>query len=269
MMLDDDGLRLDDVGVWTKEKHERLRKYVDITRGVRKKWVEGSGGATYIDLFCGSGRAVVRETRERIDGSPLVAFKTAKDGKVPFSKIYVADESEESVRISQQRLITAGAPVAVEIGPAKDTAVRVAKSLNKHGLHLIFLDPFNLEDLPFSVIETFSALKYVDMLIHVSTQDLQRNLDRYSASADSPLDFFAPGWRDVVDLRQRKDATRAAYIRYWVSKIGDLGFPPARFELITGSKNQRLYWLVVISRHRRAGEFWDKIRNISGQGELL
>ena len=85
-MLDEDGLLIDEVGVWTKEKHERLRKYVDFTRGVRKKWVHGTGGATYIDLFCGAGRAVVRETGERIDGSPLVAFRTAAAGKIPFSK---------------------------------------------------------------------------------------------------------------------------------------------------------------------------------------
>jgi three-Cys-motif partner protein len=156
-MLDEDGLPLDEVGSWAKEKHERLRKYVDITRGVRKKWVDGTGGATYIDLFCGAGRAVVRKTGEVIDGSPLVAFKTARDGKVPFSQIYIADESEESGRITQQRLTTAGASVAMEIGPAKDTAVRIAKRLNKHGLHLIFLDPFSLEDLPFSIIQTFAA----------------------------------------------------------------------------------------------------------------
>ena len=84
--MDEDGLPLDHVGIWTKEKHERLRKYVNISRGVRKKWVEGTGGATYIDLFCGAGRAAVRETGERIDGSPLVAFRTAKEGKVPVLK---------------------------------------------------------------------------------------------------------------------------------------------------------------------------------------
>jgi three-Cys-motif partner protein len=131
-MMDEDGLPLDDVGIWTKEKHERLRKYVDISRGVRRKWVEGTGGATYVDLYCGAGRAVVRETGERIDGSPLVAFRPAKDGKVPFSKIYIADESEENVRIAQQRLLTAGASVVMEVGLAKDTAARIASRLSRH-----------------------------------------------------------------------------------------------------------------------------------------
>ena len=124
-MLDEDGLPLDIVGVWAKEKHQRLRHYIDITRGVRRKWVEGTGGATYIDPFCGTGRALVRGTDERIDGSPLLAFKTARDCKVPFSKICIADESGQSCRVAEQRLTNAGAPVAMEIGPSTDTAVRI------------------------------------------------------------------------------------------------------------------------------------------------
>jgi len=162
-----------------------------------------------------------------------------------------------------------GAAVSIEAGKATETAVRVAAQLNKTALHLVFLDPFSLDDLPFSVIEAFSTFKYVDMLIHVSAQDLQRNWDRYAASTDGTLDRFAPGWRNRVDVRQRREAARAAYISYWVSKIEALGFPPGRFELITGSNKQRLYWLVLISRHKRAAEFWDKIRNITGQGELF
>jgi three-Cys-motif partner protein len=80
----EDGLPIDDVGAWVKEKHERLRQYVDITRAVRRRFVEGTGGATYIDLYCGSARARVRDSAEIIDGSPLVAAKTARDGGAPF-----------------------------------------------------------------------------------------------------------------------------------------------------------------------------------------
>ena len=55
MPLDDDGLPLDEVGAWAKEKHERLRRYVDISRGARRKFARG--GTTYVDLYCGTGRA--------------------------------------------------------------------------------------------------------------------------------------------------------------------------------------------------------------------
>jgi three-Cys-motif partner protein len=143
--------------------------------------------------------------------------------------------------------------------------------LNKYGLHFAFLDPFNLDDLPFSVIEALSRVKRIDLLIHVSAQDLQRNLDAYSISADGPLDHFAPGWRTAVDVNQSKSATRAAYIAYWASKMEALGLPPARrAELVSGTtKNQRLYWLVFVSRSDFAKGLWDKIRNVSGQSELL
>lgn len=270
-MLDDDGLLLDEVGEWAKDKHDRLRKYVDISRATRRKFVDGSGGATYIDLYCGAGRAVVRDTGETIEGSPLVAFKCAREGGVPFSEIHIADVEEAKCAAAAKRISSAGGVAITDVGRAADTAARIVARLNKYGLHFAFLDPFNLADLPFSVIEAFSGVKRIDLLIHVSAQDLQRNLDTYSISADGPLDHFAPGWRTVVDVHQSKSATRAAYIAYWASKMEALGMPPARrAELVSGTtKNQRLYWLVFVSRSDFAKGLWDKIRNISGQGELL
>jgi three-Cys-motif partner protein len=270
-VLDDDGLPIDEVGPWAKEKHQRLRRYIDISRATRRKWVQGQGGATYVDLYCGAGRAVIRDTGEKIDGSPLVAFKCARDVGVPFSQIHIADASEESCRAAEQRIISVGGSAVTDIGPAGETARRIVKRLNPYGLHFAFLDPYNLQDLPFSVIQAFSSLKYVDILIHVSAQDLQRNLDSYSRTGDGPLDTFAPGWRTAVNLKQSQAATRAAFIAYWASKIEALGLPPAqRAELVSGTtKNQRLYWLVFVSRSDFAKGLWDKIRNLSGQRDLI
>jgi three-Cys-motif partner protein len=270
-MLDSDGLPLDEVGPWAKEKHERLRRYVDISRAVRRKFLAGSGTATYVDLYCGSGRAIVRESDERIDGSPLVAFKSAQEGGAPFSEIHIADESEERCQAAQRRIASAGGAAKAEVGTADATSHQIAKKLSPYGLHFVFLDPYNLNDLPFSVIEAFSGFKYIDMLIHVSVQDLQRNLDAYSASERGPLDRFAPDWREVVDLKQTQVATRASLISYWISKIESLGLSVSQnAQLVTGPiRHQRLYWLVFVGRHPLANEFWDKIRNVSGQGELL
>jgi three-Cys-motif partner protein len=271
-VLDGDELPMDEVGPWVKDKHDRLRKYVDISRAARRKWVEGSSRcATYVDLFCGSGRALIRDSGETVDGSPLVAFKSARDGGVPFSEIHLADAAEDRCKAAEQRIHSAGGSATSYVGTADQTAVRIAKRLNRYGLHFVFLDPYNLQDLPFSVIKAFSGLKYVDILIHVSAQDLQRNLDAYATSEDGPLDTFAPGWRKAVDLKRGKQATRAAFIAYWASQIEALGLPPAqRAELVSGpTKNQRLYWLVFVSRSDFAKGLWDKIRNLSGQGELL
>ena len=269
-MPDSDGLPLDVVGEWAEEKHDRLRKYVDITKAVRRKFVQGRGGATYVDLFCGSGQAVIRETGEKVDGSPLVAFKCARDGGVPFSGVHIADASENSCRAAEKRIISAGGSPMVEVGLAEETVLRIVRKVNPYGLHFAFLDPYNLDDLPFSVIESLSGLKRIDLLIHVSAQDLQRNLHSYTKPGDARLERFAPGWRKAISLNQTKKALRAAILEYWASKIEALGLPPAKHaELVSGpTKNQRLYWLVFVSRHKLAKQFWNEVRKVSGQGEL-
>ncbi len=270
-MLDEDGLPLDEVGPWVSDKHGRLRRYIDISRAVRRKFVEGFGGATYIDLFCGSGRAIIRDTGEKIDGSPLVAFKPAREGEVPFSAIHLADLSEERCQAAERRIAALGGKAIAEIGDAEQTTVQIVKQLNPSGLHFAFLDPYNLQDLPFSVIARLSRLKRIDILIHVSAQDLQRNLHSYTRPGDFRLERFAPGWREHVDLKQRQPAVRAAILAYWASQIRGLGLPPAHHaELISGpSKNQRLYWLVFVSRNNFAKTLWDKIRSLTGQRDLF
>lgn len=268
MDVDDDGLPLDKVGSWVFDKHDRLRRYIDITHATRRKYVDRAGAA-YIDLFCGSGRAIVRDSEQRIDGSPLVAFKSAAERGVPFSELHIGDIDESKCRAAEERMCRAGASPVCHIGKAEDTIVEIVRSLNPDGLHFAFLDPYSL-DLPFSVFEQLSKLKRIDILVHVSAQDLQRNLDSYLAPGDPRLDRFAPGWRDHVDVRQSQPAIRADLLRYWMVRMKALGLPSAEgVELISApSRNQRLYWLVLASRHRLAKELWDKIRNITGQGQL-
>lgn len=69
-LADEDGLPMSEVGEWTLDKHERLRKYIDAAHGARRKF---AGRTTYIDLYCGPGRSRIRETQKVVDGSPLVA----------------------------------------------------------------------------------------------------------------------------------------------------------------------------------------------------
>jgi hypothetical protein len=74
------------------------------------------------------------------------------------------------------------------------------------------------------------------MLIHVSLQDLQRNLDKYSVHGGT-LDVFAPGWRANVNSNQAIGPFRAALLSYWLDEIRKLGKMPAQgVELMLGSK---------------------------------
>ncbi len=268
--LDADGLPIGVVGAWAEEKHQRLRKYIDASRAARRKFVEGFGGASYIDLFSGAGRSKLRETGEIVDGSPLVAYKAAEAARVQFSQFYVADEKDELAAAAGKRIESLGGKCQVVSGQAQKTAKEIVDQLNPHGLHFAFIDPFSLGDLPFTVLEQFSRLKRIDLLIHVSALDLQRNLHLYTADNDDRLEKFAPGWREAVDTKQSLSAIRAAILAHWTSQMTRIGLPPAKHaELVTGSINQRLYWLVFVSKSDFAKRLWNEIRVINGQRGLF
>ena len=75
LLAGDDGLPADgDVGAWVEDKHRALQAYLNLHAGPRA----GSTHRTYIDVFCGSGRAQVRDTRQLVDGSPIAARKCSQ-----------------------------------------------------------------------------------------------------------------------------------------------------------------------------------------------
>ena len=118
-------MEMPEVGSWVpEEKHERLRRYLDISRAVRKQFLgsgPGKAGARYIDLFAGPGQARVRETGNIIDGSPVVAFKITNEKGAPFSEIHIADENGEAVEECSRCLAALGATAQQYIGPAHQT----------------------------------------------------------------------------------------------------------------------------------------------------
>lgn len=260
-----DGLPAPPVGAWAREKHELLRLYIEITRSTRRKYVDTprKAGATFIDLYCGAGRAYIKGTDEFVDGSPLVAWKASRFGGHPFSAIYVCDAEPQWLNAAGRRLQAYGAPVHTQAGPSLQAAKRIADVLNPHALHFTLIDPFAL-DLPFELIHVLSRLKRMDIMVHVSAMELQRNWARYSQAETSPLDTFAPGWRQSVDLRQGDESARLSFIEYWVKQLGGLGFAEKpKFQSIRGPKNIPLYWLVLIAKHEIAGRFWAKAVSLS------
>lgn len=260
-----DGLKREIVHHWVEDKHARLRNYVGSSREARKKF---SGNCTYIDLFCSAGRARILETGEVVDGSALSAAKVAAE-KYPFGQLHIGDKERTHVEAHAARLQRAGFNnVSTYVGCAEETVLQVGEKLNKFGLHLALLDPYNLEALPFSVIATLGAYSRMDLLIHVSSQDLQR--EAFGKQNFDRLDRFAPGWREHVDLNQRQEIARRQFLEFWKSKIRGLGYTELRdtMEDVRGDKNQPLYWLFFASKHQLGQDLWDKIRNISPQTRL-
>ncbi|MFC1673784.1 three-Cys-motif partner protein TcmP [Pseudomonadota bacterium] len=266
-----DGMRAEVVGEWVvNEKHKRITYYVNATRWARKQYID-QAGATFIDLFCGPGRVNTRGTHIFEDGGVVAACRNARDSGVPFNEVHIGDIDTENVDTCASRLKEMGENVIPHYGAAEQTVGDVVEKLDPFGLHLAYLDPYNLQALPFAIIKKLSNFKRMDMLMHVSAQDLQRNLEKFIKSQTSPLDSFAPGWRDVIknpSLPNR--AMRADVLEHWIELVRQLGMNPSKkFALITGSKNQRLYWLAFASKNPFPDKIWNEISNLNKQGTLL
>jgi len=162
-----------------------------------------------------------------------------------------------------------GAPVIAYGGAAERVSEALVRDLNPHALHFALIDPYNLS-LPFSMVKTLAAMKRMDLLIHVSAMDLQRNWGRYSNTQDSPLHSMAPNWHKYVRLDQPEDSARLAFIHYWIGLLEQLGFEgDVRFELIKGSRGQPLYWLVLVAKHEIAMSFWKKATQHGKTGDMF
>jgi three-Cys-motif partner protein len=254
----EDGFPVEIVGSWAEDKLKLLSDYVFASGGARKQYL--GTGAAFIDPFCGPGRSQFRGKSTFIDGSPIVAFKRALQSPGVFTSINISDDDPQLLAAARERLSNLNAPIIAFDGPANQAIPKMVQSLNPNGLHLAFLDPYNLANLSFSLFESLSKLKRIDVIAHVSIADLRRNADRYAGKEYEQFDVFAPGWRDHVKTDVGKRAFRAAIMNYWSKKILELGLPQAtQFELISGDQGQELYWLILLSRHELAHNLWKKI----------
>jgi len=254
----DDGLIIEKVGSWAVEKLKLVTDYVYASGGARKRFL--GTGAAYIDPFCGSGRSLIRGTGTFIDGSPVAAFKRALQSPGRFSSINISDGDEELLAAATKRLSALNAPVRPVPGPASEALPKIIQSLNRNGLHLAFLDPYNLAALSLDLFKQLAKLNNIDVIAHVSVSDLQRNGARYADKDYDQFDKFAPDWRAKVSTGMNKEAFRAAILKYWSDQVTALGLPQAKhWELIRGDQGQRLYWLILLARHKLAHGLWAKV----------
>jgi three-Cys-motif partner protein len=256
----DDGLPAEkDVGEWVKQKHQNLVSYLEYHAMPRAGFLgPGRPGATYIDLFCGPGRAQIKDTKEFVDGSALVAWKASVEQNAPFTSVFIADKDETRRQVCAERLRRLAAPVIEVEGDAEAAAQEIVSRLDPYGFHFAFIDPYSLGALRLSILKGLMQMKRMDLLVHISAMDLFRNLDFNLSRNRKEFDAFAPGWLDKVDMKSPGHDQRNALIAHWKGLIDSAGFDAtAEMKPIRNSANRDLYWLLVLSRHKLAKKFWN------------
>jgi three-Cys-motif partner protein len=244
------------VGIWVpEEKHRLLRAYLDATRNAWKKWPK----RVYIDPFAGPGRIQVEGESKTRDGGALVAWRILADA-APFTSVLVGDLVPERASACEQRLRALGAPAVSFPGPAVETVKSMTKAVPPGALCMVFLDPYNLELLSFSLVQELAKLQ-VDLAINFSTMDLERNGDLEFDPERARFDQTAPGWRSAPEIRAvSRPNIPLAFFKYWCGLVQGLGFSFSKeMPLVRNNQGRSIYRIVFFARHKLPTRIWSDV----------
>jgi three-Cys-motif partner protein len=268
--MDDDGLPTPEIGPWGEEKYRHVQLYASLfVKSMRTKWDD----LVYLDLFAGSGRSRIRGTARIVSASPLLILGVAE----VFDK-YIFCEGNKSNADALEKRCQREFPdrnIRVISGDANALVERIIAEMprpgkNRKALGFCFLDPFHMQNLYFTTIETLSQ-RFMDFLVLIpSSMDANRNERNYVRSRNRTLENFVgnPNWR----IRWEKEKSSGkSFDHFVVEEFGrsmhKLGYiDPGLKEAIlirSDDKNLPLYRLALYSKHKLGPKFWKETKKYS------
>lgn len=264
-LVGNDGLTVRDSGIWAKEKLYYLEHYLDIfSVGMMKKW---AGKIYYVDLFAGPGQCRIRETKEEIDGSPLIALKFG------FAKYFFFESDPACHRALVARAKARAPEKEVQIIP-EDCNDRVDEiELPASGLGLAFIDPTGVSPLAFETIRRLAANRKIDLIINFHEgMGIRMNIHLHTKKEGGALDSFVGSgcWRQKFrNAPASIDEVCREITDEFQDNLRGLGYRMIDRDHIPvkTDQNSLLYYVIFASKHPRGNEFWRKITLISPYGQ--
>jgi three-Cys-motif partner protein len=274
--LADDGLPAREAGEWTKDKLYYVERYANtfMTAMAAKrrsaKWSE----LVYLDLLCGPGRCVIRNTGEIVDGSPLRALNV----RPGFDRLFFADASRANIDVLFKRIPAGEAErVQLQVGDCNVLVRDVVKRLSPNGLALAFLDPEGFE-LHFDTLGVLAKRRVDVVYLFPSGIGIKRALPHFLRTSGEKMDRFWGGkeWRHLPRAHgdgEPSEGERSRIVGEWVGafrqrvhdKLGllsDEGSP-----MITNDRNSPMYHLLFFTKGEFGLSLWQKVRKIEPSGQ--
>lgn len=262
---DADGHAVQHVGPWATDKHHYLKQYIDATVTTRKKFITynprspGSlGGAAFVDLFAGPGRARIGDDGPVVNGSPLLALAHQQ---APFTHVLLCDSDPENARALRARTASDDRATAFE-GDCNERIGEIIAAIPEHGLNVALVDPFGVTPLAHETIRRLMEVKRLDLILHFPTSDLKRNIRQYPER----INRFLGGseWREVAD-------NPGNVIKLVTFLRNRLGLPEAREDAIRTvpikAQGHTLYHLVFAAKSPLAIKIWNSITRTAPDGQ--
>ena len=273
-----DGLPVRESGRWTEEKLVYVAKYAGafMTAMAPKRTSRQWSQLVYIDLLCGPGRGVERESGIEFDGSPLRALNI----RPGFDHLFFSDLSQRNIQTLRQRIPRNDVHrVTVQAGDCHDIAARIVKDLSTRTLGLVFVDPEGFE-VAFSLFKTLAGRRLDVLFLFPGGIGIRRNLAAFARRPTSPMDRFWGDrtWRDLPRAKlaagRELNSEELLTLDYpWVlafrAKMMNLGFfyQDESDPVFRNEKNVPMYHLLFFSRASAGLALWRGIKQIAPSGQ--
>lgn len=265
--LEDDGLYTPVVGSWSDVKYRLISNYAEMfSTSMRKKW----GKRVYIDLFAGAGRAAIKDTKEIVETSSLLAMSVTH----PFDRYVLCDSEAQCIdalraRVGNQYPSHDVSYLTGDCNSMVDEVLKQVPSFSKNCRVLSFcvVDPFNVGNLKFETIRKLSQI-YADFLVLIpSHMDAHREQVAYLDSKNTAIADFVgrPHWRNDHHGYRKQFGT--FIVDQFGQSMMDLGFiyegPGTEVLVRLPKKNVKLYYLAFFSKSKLGMKFWNEAQKYS------
>lgn len=254
----DDGLPVQCVGKWVKDKHYFLQRFLDISKEARKKFYS-KGNAVFIDLFSGPGKCIIEKEQTVIDSGVLKVSKLS----IPFNEHICVDIEKENIDALKKRI---DKNYLFQCCDSNHLIKDIVKELLKkpYRYHFAYLDPFAPKALKFSTIKELAKCKKMDMLIHFPIGAILRNIPHWLKKNEQKIldDFLGTNtWQEKMKLipQSQKPKTLLEIFKNQLKKIGytetglkiSENYTTQNMSAVSvkNQKNVDLYYLILISKH--------------------
>jgi three-Cys-motif partner protein len=230
------------------------------TKSMKNKWDH----MVYVDLFAGSGRALLDESQVIVPASPLLALEIEH----PFTRYIFCEQNEEKLEALRIRVERDHPEKDVRflLGDANQLVDDILAAMPAYGrgskvLGFCFADPYKLESLKFDTIRKLSQ-RFFDFLVLIPTgMDARRNIPIYAAKVGSKLDDFlgTAEWREGWEEAQcRKESAEIFLTKFFGEQMGKMKYIAPPFDETVKIRNRKttIYRLGFYSRHGLARKFF-------------
>jgi three-Cys-motif partner protein len=160
------------------------------------------------------------------------------------------------------------------IGDCNQEVHQILRHVDKKlSINLALIDGFGVE-CHWSTIEVLASCRRMDLIIlFPQGMSINRNLRRWAEAESSALDVFfgTDEWRQIYrDAGGQASRCTRAFLDLYQQNLKKLGYATQKAEefLVKSRRGQKLYYLILASRHPLGNRFWKHATEKNAKGQL-